>query len=324
MSTPTKYSSTILITGGTQGLGYHTALSLAKSQPNALIVLASRTDPLSAAISVNTKLSCQNVVFNPLDLSSFSSVRDFASRWTNAAHPPISSLVLNAGVQLPAKEVKYTPDGIEAHFGINHVGHALLFHLLVPHLTPAAHIVVVSSGLHDVEQAKNWGMMPRYTTADRVANPNAADADESSGRDRYATSKAANAIWAFALSRHVKDTPHAVLAFDPGLMFGTQFAREAGAFLRWLNKWIMPRLTGLFRLFFNENVNSPEEAGAKLAWLATSKEVDGVKSKFFETTKEREASKQARDGTVQEELWLWTIEKIQDNEEEGRRFARVE
>ncbi|OAK99873.1 NAD(P)-binding protein [Phaeosphaeriaceae sp. SRC1lsM3a] len=324
MSTTTKYSSTILITGGTQGLGYHTALSLAKSQPNSLIVLASRTDPSSAASSINTKLSQQNVLFTPLDLSSLASVRDFASRWTTSAYPPISALILNAGVQFPAKEVKYTSDGIEAHFGINHVGHALLFHLLVPHLTPAAHIVVVSSGLHDAEQAKSWGFMPRYTTGDRVAYPNAADAKESGGRDRYATSKAANAIWAFALSHHVKDTPKAVLAFDPGLMFGTQFARDAGPILRWLNKWVMPRLTGLFRLLMNENINPPEEAGAKLAWLATSKEVDGVKSKYFETRKEREASKQAQDESVQEELWSWTIGKIKENEDEGRRFARVE
>ena len=167
-------------------------------------------------------------------------------------------------------------------------------------------------------------MMPRYTTGDRVAYPNDADAKESAGRDRYATSKAANAIWAFVLSRHIASTPHAVLAFDPGLMFGTQFARDAGPVLRWLNKWVMPRLTWLFRLVVNENVNPPEESGAKLAWLATSKEVDGVKAKYFETRKEREASTQARDEKVQEELWNWTIEKVKKDEEEGRRFARVE
>lgn len=167
-------------------------------------------------------------------------------------------------------------------------------------------------------------MMPRYTTGDRVAYPNAADAKESAGRDRYATSKAANAIWAFALSQHMASTSRAVLAFDPGLMFGTQFARDAGFVLRWLNKWVMPRLTWFFRLVLNENINPPEEAGAKLAWLAAAKEVDGVKSKYFETRKERDASVQARDEEVQEELWKWTIEKVKGSEEEGRRFARVE
>jgi NAD(P)-dependent dehydrogenase (short-subunit alcohol dehydrogenase family) len=324
MSSP-KYTSSILITGGTQGLGYQCALALASKLPNTLIIIASRRDPLSSATRINTQLKQSNVRYMPLDLGSLATVRSFAQNWNTSNLPPLSALLLNAGLQFP-NNLQHTPDGIESHFGINHVGHALLFHLLVPHLAPDARIIVVSSGLHDIEQAKSWGVTPRYTTADRVAAPKGADADESNGRDRYATSKAANAIWTYALARHLSPAQHeyTVLAFDPGLMFGTQLARDAAWILQVLNRWLLPRLTGLMRLIVNENINTPTEAGGKLAWLATSDEVKGRKAVYLETRKERDASVQARDEVMQDELWHWTIQRIKESEEEERRCEKVE
>ena len=317
------YTSSILITGGTQGLGYHCALSLARQLPSTLIVIASRTDPSDAATTINTKLKQNNVQYMPLDLGSFATVRDFASRWETASHPPLSALVLNAGIQLPGA-IEYTPDGIEKHFGINHVAHALLFHLLVSHLTPTARIIVVSSGLHDAEQGKSWGVVPAYTTAERVAVPKGDDA-KMSGRERYATSKAANVLWAFALGRRMeRHEGKTVVAFDPGLMFGTNFARDAHPILKFLNRWLLPKLTGLFRLLVNDNVNTPAESGGNMAWLVVGEEVKGKKVVYFEKRKEREASVQARDVEVQEELWKWTVERIGGSEEEGARFGRVE
>jgi NAD(P)-dependent dehydrogenase (short-subunit alcohol dehydrogenase family) len=324
MSTP-KYTSSILITGGTQGLGYHAALALASKLPNTLIVLASRSDSLSSASQINTQLKQSNVIYTPLDLSSLATVRAFAQTWLAANHPPISALLLNAGLQFPG-DLQFTPDGIESHFGINHVGHALLFHLLVPCLAPDARILVVSSGVHDIEQAKKWGFKPAYTTGDRVAKPEGTDATEFKGRDRYATSKAANAIWTYALARHLRPAQqeYTVLAFDPGLMFGTQLVRDAGWALQFLNRWLLPRLTGLLRLVLDENINTPTEAGGKLAWLASSDEVKGRKGVYFETRKERDPSVQARDEGVQEELWKWTIQRVKESEDEGRRFEKVE
>jgi NAD(P)-dependent dehydrogenase (short-subunit alcohol dehydrogenase family) len=321
-SEPT-YTSTILITGGTTGLGYHCALTLASQLPTTRIILASRTDTSSSAAHINTQTKLQNVQYMPLDLGSLSSVREFASRWTKADFPLLSALVLNAGIQLPGS-LEYTPDQIEKHFGINHVAHALLFHLLTPHLKPDARIIVVSSGLHDPLQGKKWGIVPHYTTPARAANPNEKDEKESNGRDRYATSKAANAIWAFALGHHLSNSQHTVLAFDPGLMFGTSFARDASFLLRILNRYILPALTPVFRLLVNKNVNTPTESGANMAWLVMSEEVAGKKGVYFEKRKEREASLQARDEGVQEELWRWTIERVSRDDEEKGVFGRVE
>jgi NAD(P)-dependent dehydrogenase (short-subunit alcohol dehydrogenase family) len=317
-----KYTSTILITGGTQGLGYSAAHTLSSSHPTSLIILASRTDPLSSASTLNRTNHNSNTLYLPLDLSSLASVRSFASTYLSSNYPPISALVLNAGAQFPGA-LAFTPDGIEKHFGINHVGHALLFHLLVSCLMADARIVVVASGLHDPEQGKKWGIISRYTTAEEVAR---GVCKESNGRDRYATSKTANVLWTFGLARHlsVKQRGYTVLAFDPGLMFGTGFTRNANWFVRGLSRWVMPWLTGFFRRFVNENVNTPEESGGNLAWLVDGKEVQGLKGVYFEKRGEREAGVLARDVDVQEDLWKWTVERVGNSKEERERFAKME
>lgn len=155
-----------------------------------------------------------------LDLGTMANVRDFATRWEAAKYPPIRALVFNAGLQFPG-DTEYSADGVEKHIAINHVGHALLFHLLTPHLTPDARIVVVSSGLHDPDST--WSIKPVYTTAEQVAHPSEEDKKKIQGRSRYATSKAANAIWANALARQLEKEGKGktVVSIDPGLMPAT-------------------------------------------------------------------------------------------------------
>jgi NAD(P)-dependent dehydrogenase (short-subunit alcohol dehydrogenase family) len=319
---PSTYTSTILITGGTTGLGYHAALTLASQLPTVLVILASRSDPNASASTINTKLSQQNVQYMSLDLGSLASVRDFCSRWSKANFPPISALLLNAGIQLPG-DLDFTPDGIEKHFGVNHVGHALLFHLLVPCLTPDARIIITSSGLHDPDCVKEWGplIVPAYATPDVAA---AGTGAERHGRDRYATSKAANVIWTFALSSHLQSSQHTILAFDPGLMPGTSFTRDASWPVRFLGRWVLPYLIPVMRLLVSGNVNTPKESGGNLAWLVTSGETKGIKGRYYEKRKQREASGQARDEAVQADLWRWTVEKIGKDDEERKKFERVE
>jgi len=321
-----SYTSTILITGGTQGLGFHCALALARHKPDSLIVIASRTDPANAALTINTQLKQQNVRFVPLDLSSLASVRSFAQTFLADTQLPLAALVLNAGIQLPGP-VSYTTDGIEKHFGINHVAHALLFHLLALRLAPDARIITVSSGLHDPVEAKTFGgsIMPHYTTPALAAHPDAAALKESNGRDRYATSKTANAIWSAALASHLPpDSSKTVVAFDPGLMFGTNFTRDANFVLRFLGRWILPHLVPLARLLVHSNINPPEESGGNMAWLVTSGEVKGKKGEYYEKRREKEASAQARSREKQDELWEWTLETVTCGEEERGRFERVE
>jgi NAD(P)-dependent dehydrogenase (short-subunit alcohol dehydrogenase family) len=131
---------TVLVTGGTANLGYYASLKIAKEHPEYLIVIASRSDKAHAAESMNNNLGRKSVIFMSLDLADFDSVRRFAETWASKNCPPIKALLLNAGLQFPA-EMQTNKNSIEKTFAINHVGHALLFHLLCSYLAEKARVV---------------------------------------------------------------------------------------------------------------------------------------------------------------------------------------
>ncbi|KAK8040165.1 hypothetical protein PG993_008576 [Apiospora rasikravindrae] len=318
------YKSTILITGGTSGLGYHAALDMARACPDSQVIVSSRSDKEQVAASINKMLGQSNVVYVPLDLGDLAKVRAYAKDFAVAQHPPIQALVLNAGLQFPG-EVKTTVDGLEATFGINHVGHALLFHLLVPYLADNARVVITSSGTHDPEQ---WSGMPLpvYTSAEELAYPTTEFTASHSGRQRYTTSKLCNVLWAYALARRLSEQVPArgitVTAMDPGLMPGTGLGREAGTVARFLFSKVMPRTIPLMRVLARtDNIHHPSESGAALARLAVGDDdgVRGVTGKYFEGHREIRSSKDSYDVKKQNDLWQWTVESLSGGDEETRK-----
>jgi NAD(P)-dependent dehydrogenase (short-subunit alcohol dehydrogenase family) len=80
------------------------------------------------------------VTFLPLDLGNLENIRTFATHFSNSNYPPISHLVLNAVLQFTDKEIHKTSDRFETTFGVAHIGHALLFHLLFPVFAPEARV----------------------------------------------------------------------------------------------------------------------------------------------------------------------------------------
>jgi NAD(P)-dependent dehydrogenase (short-subunit alcohol dehydrogenase family) len=313
------FQTSIIVTGGTQGLGYHTALILAKQYPNILIIVASRTDPDNTATKINQTLKQSNVKYVPLDLGTKSAVRSFVQTWAQGNYPPIQALVLNAGIQFPG-DIVYSPDGIEKTFAINHVGHALLYHLLKDNLTPDARIVITASGVHD--PAQKTGIIPYYTTASDVATPSADSIKKSYGRGRYATSKVANVLWTYALARRLP-AGQTVTVMDPGLMAATNLGREMPAFAQWLIYHVMPRIIPLLKLMMGtKNVHLPAESGAALARLAMGDDVRGKTGVYYEGQKEIKSSEQSLNIDLQEELWEWTIDFVAESKEEKERFAK--
>jgi NAD(P)-dependent dehydrogenase (short-subunit alcohol dehydrogenase family) len=315
-----SFTHSVLITGGTAGLGFQTGLLIARQHPQYRIVLASRTDPGSAAESINNTLSQKNVTYLPLDLSSLASVRSFVQNWETKNFPPIIALLLNAGLQFP-ETLRKSKDGIELTFAINHVGHALLFHLLYPHLANGARVVITSSGTHDPAQ-KTGLPDAKYTTAEELAHPTPESA-KNSGRQRYATSKLAVVMWAYALYRRFGKLPEKMLtvnAFDPGLMPGTGLAREAGPFLRMLWIHVMPRILPLLRRLVSPNIHTPQESAKNLARLAVGDDVKDVSGVYYQGYKQIKSSKESYDEAKQEDLWGWTVKNTAANKEETEKF----
>ncbi|KAH9906459.1 dehydrogenase/reductase [Xylariomycetidae sp. FL2044] len=344
----TVYTRSAIITGGTLNLGYYAALELARQHSDWLVVVCSRSDKEKAAERINATLRQSNTIFLPLDLSSTQSVRDFARGWIAEAdaeaekgpRPPVQALLLNAALQFTGP-TQMTVDGIEATFAISHVGHALLFHLLLSSscLAPRARVVVTSSGVHD--PAMKSGLPDaHYTTAEDLAHPPPA-VFHGPSRRHYANAKLANIMWTYALHRRLAErAPRGgggggggggitVNAFDPGLMPGSGLARDYGAAFRFAWHRVMPRITPLLRLVFTANIHRPSESGASLAWLASGGPADAdadetaAGGNYFEGRKEIRSSVESYDKEKWEDLWRWTVAYCARDEDEARRFEQL-
>lgn len=214
---PDQTGRCFLLTGGNAGVGFQVARVLAAR--NARVILACRNeDKAHAAMSrISGEIPEADLSFIPLDQADIESVRRAAE--LALEEPRLDVLVNNAGVMTSGHET--TKQGFEIHFGVNHLGCFALSSLLLPKLaeTPAARIVVTSSGLHRRANA-DWP----------VGEP----ASGASGLSNYRTSKLANLLFIAELTRRLKVAGDPVTAvsshpgFAPtGLGSGSLFQRIA-------------------------------------------------------------------------------------------------
>ena len=138
---PSQGGKLAIVTGATGGLGYETALTLAKA--GAEVVLTGRSDDKgrSALDKISREVPGANVSYQSLDLANLASVADFAGRMQSRG--ALDILINNAGVMaLPRRET--TTDGFEMQFGTNYLGHFALTARLLPLLRQASAPRVVS------------------------------------------------------------------------------------------------------------------------------------------------------------------------------------
>ncbi|WP_199579326.1 SDR family oxidoreductase [Bosea vaviloviae] len=142
------HTGKLAIVTGTGGLGFETALGLARAGIE--VVLAGR-DPIKgeeARAHIESAVAGASVSFAELDLANLASVAAFADSFA-ARHGRLDILINNAGVMaLPAR--KTTADGFEMQFGTNFLGAFALTGHLLPLLrrSGSARIVQLSSLAH--------------------------------------------------------------------------------------------------------------------------------------------------------------------------------
>lgn len=144
---PDLTGKTAIVTGANSGIGYYTALELARA--GADVVLACRSaERGEAAVTRVNEAAPGRARFLRLDLADFASVEDFAGAFKET-HGALDILVNNAGVMSPPQR-QVTAQGFELQFGVNFLGHFLLNRLLLPTLmdAPAPRVVQVASVAH--------------------------------------------------------------------------------------------------------------------------------------------------------------------------------
>src|SRR5260221_9631868 len=144
---PSQLGKSAVVTGATGGLGFETALALAKA--GAEVILTGRDDRKgqSAIEKVSREVPGARVSYERLDLANLASIADFSRRMHT--RQSLDLLINNAGVMaLPRRQT--TSDGFEMQFGTNYLGHFALTARLMPLLRRASgpRVVNVSSMAH--------------------------------------------------------------------------------------------------------------------------------------------------------------------------------
>lgn len=308
---------TIIITGGNSGLGYACARNMAKAHKNIHVILACRhaAKANEAVHSLIKATNNNNITSLELDLSSLESVRDFVTKFSSSGFPPLYALVCNAGLIMIDK-TRYTKDGFESTFGVNHLGHFLLANMLLEKMTHSGRIVFVSSGTHDPAN-KTIVAVPVYESARLLAYPKKMGQNENMltvGQRRYSTSKLCNIYCTYELAERIQqqtDKNITVNAFDPGQMPGTGFSRTFPLFMRFFTKYI-----NYISVLFRPNVNTPNKSGKALASLIINPEFNEITGKYFEGTREIRSSELSYNRENRKNLWKTSVELSKLNKTE--------
>ncbi|HBK05332.1 MAG TPA: hypothetical protein DDZ81_05645 [Acetobacteraceae bacterium] len=154
-----------IVTGATGGLGYQTALGLARQ--GATTVLAGRNAEKGAqAIQrIQREVADAKVRFEPLDLDSLASAAHFA-----ATQPDTVDILVNNAAVMGLQQRALTRDGFERQIGVNYLGHFALTLRLFGALKNGGRVVNVASVAHrraalnlaDFQSEKSYGPMRAY------------------------------------------------------------------------------------------------------------------------------------------------------------------
>ena len=265
---------TVLVTGGSAGIGRATALALAAMGAHLAIAGRDRGRAEDAAREVRTAGAAQVDVF-AADLSSQSQVRRLASEVLQRLSR-IDVLVNNAGGYWNTRHV--TADGLERTFAVNHLAPFLLTSLLLGRLKQSApaRVVTVSS---------NVQALGRIDFEDLQAERSY------SGARAYNQSKLANVLFTYELARRLQGTSVTANALHPGLV-RTAFGAEDP---RAIQRLLMP----VMRPF----MKAAAQGAATSVYLASAPDLERVTGRFFAGSKPRKSSKRSYDRAAAARLW---------------------
>ncbi len=299
---------TVIITGANVGIGFATAKFLS-AQPDWYVLLACRNESKArqAIDAIKRVHPASHIGFVLLDLFSLPSVRRVPAIVSAMQIPTLGGLILNAGgFNKNAKGLEFTEDGFERTFQLNFLGHFLLANLLVNHMAAPAHIVFVSSDLHDPAATKMGKLMsPKYGPVEDLARGTGTGA-KLKPMARYGTAKMFAMMAAYELDRRLRKVgkPISVNSWSPGVVPTTQAGRGVSRVL----KLIM--MSRRFVSFMGSHLSTEEEAAQALGGLLIDTKYLGVSGKYFDGFKEIPSSVESRDESKARAVWEQTTKLV--------------
>jgi NAD(P)-dependent dehydrogenase (short-subunit alcohol dehydrogenase family) len=268
---------TVLITGGTSGVGQVSARELARRGARIVLIARdrSRTDSELEALEAIAPGRGHAAYF--ADLFSMHDVRGVAAEIA-AAEPRIDVLINNAGANLGAGR-KETVDGLEKTFALNHMAPFVLTDGLVDTVCAMAPARIINT-------ASDRAMVTKLNFADLQA------VKRYGGMDAYCKSKLCNIYFTHSLSRRLRNSGVTVNAWNPGFT-RTRFMDAQPLWMR-----IAARLSA----------GDPEDRARTLTHLAADAERAGDTDTFWAHMTPGKMSAASRDSAAAEQLWRASVE----------------
>jgi NAD(P)-dependent dehydrogenase (short-subunit alcohol dehydrogenase family) len=266
---------TVLITGGTGGIGKAAAVGVASMGAHVGITGRDRARAEQAAAAIADESGNPAVDVFVADMSSQAEVRRLADE-VLVAYPQLDVLLNNVGGFWAHRHL--TADGLEHTFALNHLAPFLLTNLLLERLITSspARIVTVSSGAHS---------MGRIDFDDLMGD------QDYSGQRAYNQSKLANVMFTYELARRLEGTRVTATALHPG-MTNTSFSTEDP------HRKMAP-IVFVVRPF----MKSPKKGADTAVYLASSPEVEGVTGRYFVNHKIKESEQSSYNTVTTAQLW---------------------
>jgi NAD(P)-dependent dehydrogenase (short-subunit alcohol dehydrogenase family) len=275
MQIPRLDGRTILITGGTSGIGMEAAVDLATAGAQVVVTGRDRAKGERVVQEIRTRSGSTKVDLLVGNFESQKATRELAAEFL-AKYPKLHVLINNAGTVYARREL--TEDGIEKTFAVNHLGYFLFTNLLLDRIIESApaRIVNVSSvghkrGTLDFEDLSFE--RSGYTTM-----------------KGYTRSKLGNVLFTTELARRLAGKGVTVNTLHPGAV-ATNIWSHAPAFAR--------PVLALLKLFFL----TPKQGSETITWLAASPAVEGVTGKYFVSCQEATPSALSQDEGIARKLW---------------------
>ena len=203
---PDMDGKSAVITGGNSGLGFKTALELARRGAKVLIGSRSPENGESAVARIKAEVPHAQVTYGQLELTDPASIETFATSYLNS-NSLLDILLHNAGLVIHPK-YETTQAGRELQMQINHLGHFAL----TSHLMP---VVLQTPGTRIVQST---------TVPYQKGNIDFADIDWAkrnyNAMQAYFDSRLAQLLFAFSLNQKFKQTgiDAKAISMQPGLV----------------------------------------------------------------------------------------------------------
>ena len=264
---------TVLVTGGTRGIGKATALGLATMGAHLAITGRDRGRTEGAAREIRAAGGQVDVFV--ADLSSQSEVRRLAEEVLQSISR-IDVLVNNVGGYWNTRHV--TTDGLERTFALNHLAPFLLTNLLLDRLKQSApaRVVTVSSNAH---------------AQGRIDFEDLQGKRSFSGSRAYDQSKLANLLFSYELARRLQATSVTANALHPGVVSTSFGAEDPGGVQRLLVPFMRPFM------------KAPAQGAVTSIHLASAPDLDQVTGRYFVNGKPKRSSKRSYDEAAAARLW---------------------